>query len=114
MHSILSLFTRDPFFEYIFDTASERAPITHYTDGTDKVIEIDVPGSSSEDVEVSTHEGILRLTWSRKGRDQKESRSFTLPKTIDEGAISATVKDGVLTVRLPARAETQARKILVS
>jgi HSP20 family protein len=41
------------------------------------------------------------------------SRSFTLPATVDAGKISATYKDGVLTVRLPQREEAQPKQITV-
>ena len=42
------------------------------------------------------------------------SRSFTLPATVDAGNVSATYKDGVLTVRLPQRAEAKPKQIVVS
>ena len=40
-------------------------------------------------------------------------RSFTIGKLIDEGTIEAELKEGVLTVRLPKRAEARPRKIEV-
>jgi HSP20 family protein len=40
-------------------------------------------------------------------------RSFTIGELIDEATISADVKDGVLTVHLPKRAEARPRKITV-
>ena len=42
------------------------------------------------------------------------SRSFTLPSTVDAARISATYKDGVLTVRLPQREEAKPKQIEVS
>jgi HSP20 family molecular chaperone IbpA len=41
-------------------------------------------------------------------------RSFTLSQAIDRAAIDATVKDGVLRVRLPKVKEAASRKIRVS
>ena len=41
------------------------------------------------------------------------SRSFTLPATVDPANISANYKDGVLTVRLPQRAEAKPKQIAV-
>jgi HSP20 family protein len=41
------------------------------------------------------------------------SRSFTIPMTYDAGRISATYKDGVLTVRLPQREEAKPKQIVV-
>ena len=40
-------------------------------------------------------------------------RSFTLGEQIDEWAISAELKDGVLTVHLPKRPEVRPRKIAI-
>ena len=40
-------------------------------------------------------------------------RSFILSKEMDREAIEANLKDGVLTLRIPKRAELQPRKIEV-
>ena len=40
-------------------------------------------------------------------------RSFSLPEGVDEGAISAGFKDGVLTVTLPKTPEEKPRQIEV-
>jgi HSP20 family protein len=42
------------------------------------------------------------------------TRSFTLPNTVDASAISASYKDGVLTIRLPQREEAKPKQIAVS
>jgi HSP20 family protein len=42
------------------------------------------------------------------------SRSFTLPNTVDAGKISASYKDGVLTIRLPQREEAKPKQIAVN
>jgi HSP20 family protein len=42
------------------------------------------------------------------------SRSFTLPSTVDASQISASYKDGVLTVTLPQREEARAKQISIS
>ena len=41
------------------------------------------------------------------------SRSFTLPPTVDTGAIGAEYRNGVLTVRLPLREEAKPKQIQV-
>jgi HSP20 family protein len=40
-------------------------------------------------------------------------RSFTLSRELDAGAIDASLKDGVLRLRIPKRAEAQPRRIAV-
>ncbi len=41
-------------------------------------------------------------------------RSFTLPRGVDAAAVEATYEQGVLTVKLPKRAEAKARTIAVN
>ena len=47
-------------------------------------------------------------------RATRYQRSFTLSNELDTDKISAEMKDGVLTLKLPKRAELQPRKIQVS
>jgi HSP20 family protein len=42
------------------------------------------------------------------------ARSFTLPSTVDAGAVRADYRDGVLTVRLPPRADASQVQVAVS
>ena len=42
------------------------------------------------------------------------TRSFTLPEGIDDAAIHADLRDGVLTVLVPKKPEAQPKKIPVS
>jgi HSP20 family protein len=42
------------------------------------------------------------------------SRSFTIPSTIDAASISASYKDGILTVKLPQREEAKPKQIEVT
>jgi HSP20 family protein len=49
----------------------------------------------------------------RERRFGRFSRSFRLPETVDEEAIEATTKDGVLTLTIAKRAQPQPRQIEV-
>lgn len=46
-------------------------------------------------------------------RSTRYRRSFALSSELDTNEIQATIKDGVLRVRIPRRAEVQPRKIEV-
>jgi HSP20 family protein len=46
-------------------------------------------------------------------RSARYERSFSLSSELDTENISATMKDGVLTVKIPRRAELQPRKVEV-
>ena len=85
----------------------------------------DMPGTKEEDVEISVTGNRLTITGKRDAEEQKEgenwyvverkygsfTRTFTLPDSADAEKIKANLKDGVLNITLPKRAESQPRKI---
>jgi HSP20 family protein len=91
------------------------------------VIKAELPEMKREDITVTFENNVLTLAGERKAeevsRDRFQrlerfsgsfSRSFTLPATVDAANISANYKDGVLTVRLPQRAEAKPKQIVVT
>jgi HSP20 family protein len=100
------------------------------TDGREFVIKAEVPEMKREEIAVTFENGVLTLKGERtpdgettgdaKGTYHRTervhgafSRSFTLPATVDGNRISATYKDGVLTVRVPQRDEVKPRQIAI-
>lgn len=90
------------------------------------VIKAELPDMKREDITVTFENSVLTLKGERKteeiARERFQrlerfhgtfTRSFTLPATVDAANISATYKDGVLTVRLPQRAEAKPKQIVV-
>jgi HSP20 family protein len=91
------------------------------------VVKVELPDMKREDIGVTFENNVLTIRGERKisdevGNDRFQrlerfygsfSRSFTLPSTVDAGNISATYKDGVLTVRLPQREEAKPKQITV-
>jgi len=103
-------------------------PVDIYeTEQRELVIKAELPDMKREDIGVTFENNVLTLTGERKSaqeisRDRFQrverfhgtfSRSFTLPATVDAGSISASYKDGVLTVRLPQRDEAKPKQITV-
>ncbi len=90
-------------------------------------IEIDLPGISKEDIEITTEDNVLTISGERKIKNEvkeedyykvesqygKFSRSFTLPEKVDISAIQAESKNGVLEVIIPKlkEEETKPKKI---
>lgn len=84
----------------------------------------EVPGLKAEDIEIKIAEGVLRISGERKEeREGKENgflfserhyghfeRSIQLPAGVDEDKITATARDGLLTVALPKTAAAQQRE----
>lgn len=91
------------------------------------VLTADVPGVSENDVDISLEKDVLTLR-ARVEPPQYEGyalevseygvgdweRAFTLTNDIDRNRIEATVRDGVLTIRLHKSQEAASRKISVS
>ena len=104
-------------------------PVDIYeTDGKEIVLKAEVPGLRRDDIDLSVENNTLTIKGQRRRDDSvKEdryhrvervygpfSRSFTLPATVDAARISASYKDGVLTVRLPQREEARPKQIAVT
>src|SRR5215212_6724743 len=103
-------------------------PVDIYeTENHEMVIKAELPQMKREDIGVTFENNVLTLKGERKfetdvPRDRYQrferfygsfTRSFTLPATVDAANISASYKDGVLTVRLPQREEAKPKQITV-
>ena len=103
-------------------------PVDIYeTDDHDVVIKAELPEMAREDIDVTVDHQTLTLKGTRKApADVPEdryrrverrygtfSRSFTLPSTVDSTKVSADYRNGVLTVKLPFKAEARPRTITV-
>jgi HSP20 family protein len=84
----------------------------------------DLPGVASDQLEVHVDKDTLRIRGEAKLempdgmeplyaelRSPAWSRSFALSSELDAGAIEAKLRDGVLELRIPKRAEVRPRKI---
>lgn len=92
------------------------------------VLKAELPDMKREAISVTFENNVLTLSGERTvdseiKRDRLQrmerqygsfSRSFTLPATVDGSRISASYKDGVLTVRIPQREEARPKQIAIS
>jgi HSP20 family protein len=89
----------------------------------------EIPGVTPEQIEVTTDNGVLTVRGEKReerkeGNEQQYhlvervygafSRSFQLPKNLDESKIDARFEHGVLTVRIPKAALPQPKKIQIN
>ena len=91
----------------------------------DLVFVCDVPGVKQEDLDVTLHEHVLTIKGARKldsapgkqvliGRSYGSfTRSFTLPSSLDEEKLSADLRDGVLTIRIPKLPKAKPFKVQI-
>jgi HSP20 family protein len=91
------------------------------------VVRIEVPGMSKDDVDVAVSGSVLEITGEKKQLvDEKKDdqshcerrfgrfkRSIELPDTADLDQVEAEQENGLLTVRIPKKAESISRRIEV-
>ena len=110
------------------ETAAERiyTPTTDILQSkTDFMVICDMPGVSSENIDISLEEQVLSIS-GRQDLPECEGewlyrefepgifkRSFKMPEAINQEAITATMKNGVLTLVLPKAEQKQPKKIQV-
>ena len=108
-------------------TASGRvAPSVDISeDDGNYIVTAELPGTKREDVTVELEDDVLTIRGEKRNeRDEKKekrriversygtfSRSFTLPANADPERVSASYKDGVLTVTIGKRPETKPRVV---
>jgi|694.fasta_scaffold141611_2 HSP20 family molecular chaperone IbpA len=109
-------YINDSFLEKeLFGTKTARLKTDYFIENDEVVLNIDVAGSSSEDVKVSYNSENNSLTvriakqyekkdikpnfYIRERMISDQSRSFYLPPEIDSSSIAADVKNGLLTIK---------------
>jgi HSP20 family protein len=89
------------------------------------VFKADLPGVREEDLDITRTGNRLTISGKREAEQEEKgntyyayersygsfTRSFTLPEGIDEEHINAQLKDGVLELNVPKKAEAQPKKI---
>lgn len=125
------LFTWDPFqaASWPVPAAASFAPDFEVKENKESfVFTADLPGVAEKDVQVQVSDNRLSVSGKRESEKTEQgetfytsersygsfTRSFMLPEGIDADKVHAQLKNGVLTIAVPKRPETQPRKIAVS
>lgn len=107
-------------------TCSTHPPVSVWENDDRLVVELDVPGVQQSDLEVSVEDGVLTVAGNRRpshhegepkhsdGRFGEFSRSIKLHESLDTTSIQAELDNGVLTLSIARRAESQPRTIPVA
>ncbi|HVL67802.1 MAG TPA: Hsp20/alpha crystallin family protein [Vicinamibacterales bacterium] len=115
------------FFEPFNRTWTPAVDI-YETDDHQVVLKCELPDMKREDISITFENNTLTIRGERKLDESVKrenyqrlerfygqfSRSFTLPATIDASNISASYREGVLTIRLPQREEAKPKQIEVA
>lgn len=87
------------------------------------LIRADIPGVDAKDLEVSVQDTVLTISGKRQSENRREEgrfvvserssgsfkRCITLPEGVQADGVKAEYKNGVLSLRLPRKAETKER-----
>jgi HSP20 family protein len=104
------------------------SPALDLYQNNDNVIAVaELPGMRREDIQISLHDGTLTISGERKRESSNGEkaerteryigtfrRSITLPARVDANKVTATYRDGILTVTLPKAEEAKPKQIQVS
>ena len=98
-----------------------------YQNNDNVIARVELPGMRKEDIEISLQDGTLTISGERKsesGEGEKAERSeryvgkfrrsVTLPARVDANKVSATYKDGILTVTMPKAEDAKPRQIQIN
>ncbi len=108
---MITLF-KDPFFQGL-ESALEtnrfmRTPETKISKTeTEYRVEMGVPGLTKEDLKITTKEGVLRISFEKEEKDERNHfvssfvKSYNIPDDVKEKDILGKVENGVLILTLP-------------
>lgn len=111
-----------------------RTPKVDVKEGKDAyTLKMDMPGMTDKDVNVDLNQNVLTISSCKETKKEEKSdkkdeskwlirersvssfeRSFTLPDDVNSENLSATVKDGVLTITMPRKALAQPKHIAIT
>ena len=107
--------------------AGWQPPVDLYETADAYVLTAEIPGVERDDIDIQTGDGRLTLSGARPERavaceqfhrlergHGSFQRTFQLPLPIDHDAVTADLKDGVLTVRIPKLAAPSTRRIPIT
>ena len=111
------------------DAPGWTPPVDLYETATDFILTADLPGLSRDQIDVSVDDNRVVIRGERVGGPidmpceqfhrverghGRFSRSFALPDAVDVSGVSADLKDGILTVRIPKTRGRGASRVAVS
>jgi HSP20 family protein len=104
------------------------APAVDVAEEKDKIlVRVEVPGMNESDLKVSFEDGLLTVSGERQfeRKDDRNyhriertygsfTRTFSLPRTVDAGAIAANYNNGILEIEIPKLEEAKPKQIQIN
>jgi HSP20 family protein len=97
-------------------------PVALWEDDDHVYVEVELPGLTEKDVEITSHNGMLFIRGERRPEEGRKylynsraygrfERIIALPETVNTDAVKATLSNGVLRVELTKTVEAKPKKI---
>jgi HSP20 family protein len=112
------------------DAPGWTPPVDLYETSSEFVLTAELPGLTRDEIEIHAEETRIVIRGARTGTAGRDipceqfhrverghgrfSRAFSLPETIEVDAITAELKDGILTITMPKAHDRGSRRIDVS
>lgn len=91
-------------------------------------LEVELPGVTQDNIDLKIDSNILTIEGKKEQSTEKKdhnyhmqeryygsfSRSISLPSNVDEEHIEANFKDGILSIKIPKKEQSKAKKIKIS
>ncbi|MGH7540032.1 MAG: Hsp20/alpha crystallin family protein [Gemmatimonadota bacterium] len=120
----------DRFFEGLIGRPlawTGRGSADLYETDDEYVLDIELPGFEQDEVEVTMEHGVLSISGARREESEEEgrlyhvrerlddrfTRTFSLPQSVNADDVKADLANGVLTVHLPKAIEAKPRHIRI-
>jgi len=120
-------FGRFPFLDDTAASGTWAPPVDVAEEGDKIMVKIEVPGMEEKDLKVHFEDGLLTVSGERQFERKDDRnyhriersygsfvRTFSLPRSVDAGAIKADYRNGVLEIEIPKKDEAKPRQIEIN
>jgi HSP20 family protein len=120
-------FGRFPFLDDAAASGTWAPPVDVAEEGDKIMVKIEVPGMEEKDLKVHFEDGLLTVSGERQFERKDDRnyhriersygsfvRTFSLPRSVDAGAIKADYRNGVLEIEIPKKEEAKPRQIEIN
>lgn len=115
----------DLFSDSLFDTVESRRRANIISREKEVEIQLECPGFTKEDIELSFEKGALKVVCNPKESTEEKylhqqfspkqsTNLFTLKDELDASKTKATCKDGILYINIPRKKQTTAKRIQIT
>ena len=113
------------FSDSLFDTVESRRRANIISREKEVEIQLECPGFTKEDIELSFEKGALKVVCTPKESAEEKylhqqftstqsTNFFTLKDELDSSKIKAACRDGILYINIPRKKQTSSKRIEIS